>query len=89
MFDKPIGRSCFSFGYGIGIYSHNYHSNADFIYKLDSANKNVTTILQPKTIAYKTNSYNAQRNPANYSTGYYPLNRGDAPLNPGACVYCA
>jgi len=58
MFDKPIGRSCFSFGYGIGIYSHNYHSNADFIYKLDSANKNVTTILQPKTIAYKTNSYN-------------------------------
>ncbi|MEO6304024.1 MAG: outer membrane beta-barrel protein [Bacteroidia bacterium] len=60
MFDKPIGRSSFSFGYGIGIFSHNYHSNADFIYKLDSANntKNVITELQPKTTPYKTNSYN-------------------------------
>ncbi len=59
MFDKPIGRSSFSFGYGIGIFSHNFHSNADFIYKLDSANtKSVTTILQPKTTEYKTNSYN-------------------------------
>lgn len=58
MFDKPIGRSSFSFGYGIGIFSHNYHSNADFIYKLDSTSKSVTTILQPKTTPYKTNSYN-------------------------------
>ncbi len=58
MFDKPIGRSSFSFGYGIGIFSHNYHSNADFIYKLDSSSKSVTTILQPKTTPYKTNSYN-------------------------------
>ncbi len=58
MFDKPIGHSSFSFGYGIGIFSHNFHSNADFIYKLDSNSKSVTTILQPKTTAYKTNSYN-------------------------------
>ncbi|MDP1802132.1 MAG: outer membrane beta-barrel protein [Bacteroidota bacterium] len=59
MFDKPIGHSSFSFGYGIGIFSHNFHSNADFIYKLDSTNsKSVTTILQPKTTEYKTNSYN-------------------------------
>lgn len=58
LFDKPIGRSSFSFGYGIGIFSHNFHSNADFIYKLDSVSKGVTTILQPKTIPYKTNSYN-------------------------------
>jgi len=58
MFDKPIGRSSFSFGYGLGIFSHNYHSNADFIYKLDSTNTTVTTVLQPKTIPYKTNSYN-------------------------------
>lgn len=60
MFDKPIGNSCFSFGYGIGIFSHNVHSNADFIYKLDSTNNNkkVTTLLQPKITPYKTNSYN-------------------------------
>lgn len=58
MFDKPIGRSSFSFGYGIGIFSHNFHSNADFIYKLDSNSKSVTTLLQPKTTPYKTNSYN-------------------------------
>jgi hypothetical protein len=58
MFDKPIGRSNFSFGYGVGIFSFNYHSNADFIYKLDSTSNNVTTVLQPKTIPYKTNSYN-------------------------------
>ncbi|MDO9000165.1 MAG: outer membrane beta-barrel protein [Bacteroidota bacterium] len=58
MFDKPIGRSSFSFGYGIGIFSHNYHSNANFIYKLDSTNKTATTILQPKTTQYTTNSYN-------------------------------
>lgn len=58
MFDKPIGSSSFSFGYGVGIFSHNYHSNADFIYKLDSTNKNVTTVLKPKTNDYKTNSYN-------------------------------
>lgn len=58
MFDKPIGTSNFSFGYGLGIFSFNYHSNADFIYQLDSTNKNATTILKPKTIPYKTNSYN-------------------------------
>jgi hypothetical protein len=58
MFDKPIGQSNFSFGYGLGIFSFNYHSNADFIYQLDSSNKSVTTVLQPKTIPYKTNSYN-------------------------------
>lgn len=58
MFDKPIGSSNFSFGYGLGIFSFNYHSNADFIYQLDSTNKSATTILKPKTIPYKTNSYN-------------------------------
>ena len=58
MFDKPIGHSSFSFGYGIGIFSHNYHSNANFIYQLDSLNKTVKTVLQPKTIPYTTNSYN-------------------------------
>jgi len=58
MFDKPLGRSNFSIGYGLGIYSHNFSSNADFIYQLDSNNRNVTTIVQPKTIPYKANRYN-------------------------------
>lgn len=58
MFDKPIGNSNFSVGYGLGLYVHNYSSNADFIYKLDSANKYVTTIIEPKKEKYIANRYN-------------------------------
>jgi hypothetical protein len=58
LFDKPLGHSNFSFGYGLGFYSHNYSSNANFIYKLDSMNQNTTTVLQPKTIPYIANRYN-------------------------------
>lgn len=58
MFDKPIKKSNFSFGYGLGFYTHNYSSNADFIYQLDSMNQNVTTVIEPKTIPYIANRYN-------------------------------
>jgi hypothetical protein len=58
MFDKPFGTSNFSLGFGLGIYCHNYRSNADFIYKLDSLNKNATTVLQPMTTPYVSNRYN-------------------------------
>lgn len=58
MFDKPIGNSNFSFGYGAGIYVHNFSSNANFIYKLDSMSQTVTTVIEPKTIPYKANRYN-------------------------------
>lgn len=58
MFDKPIGNSNFSFGYGLGLYVHNYSSNANFVYKLDSTNKQVTTLLEPKTTGYRANRYN-------------------------------
>jgi hypothetical protein len=58
MFDKPFGSSNFSFGYGLGLYVHNYSSNANFIYQLDSTNKQVTTVLEPKTIPYIANRYN-------------------------------
>lgn len=58
LFDKPLGNSNFSFGYGLGFYAHNYSSNADFIYQLDSMNQNVTTVLQPKTVPYIANRYN-------------------------------
>lgn len=58
MFDKPFGKSNFSLGFGLGIYVHNYSSNADFIYKLDSSNQKVTTILQPRTTPYIANRYN-------------------------------
>jgi hypothetical protein len=58
MFDKPIGSSNFSFGYGLGLYVHNYSSNANFIYQLDSTNSSVTTILEPKKIPYIANRYN-------------------------------
>jgi len=47
MFDKPIGNSPFSFGYGIGFFSHNFHSNADLIYTKDSIGTGFTTQLQP------------------------------------------
>ncbi|MES2512530.1 MAG: outer membrane beta-barrel protein [Bacteroidota bacterium] len=58
MFDKPLGNSNFSFGYGLGYYTHNYSSNADFIYQLDSMNQKTTTVLQPKTVPYIANRYN-------------------------------
>ncbi len=58
MFDKPIGNSNFSFGYGLGLYIHNFSSNANFIYKLDSLNKQVTTLIEPKNNGYRANRYN-------------------------------
>lgn len=58
LFDKPIGHSCFSIGYGLGLYGHNYSSNANFVYKLDSVSKRVKTILEPKSIPYASNRYN-------------------------------
>lgn len=57
MFDKPIGRSPFSIGYGIGMFSHNFHSNADFVYHLDSTNKHVTTFLEPYKREVSLNRY--------------------------------
>lgn len=57
MFDKPIGRSNFSFGYGIGIYSHNYHSNADFVYRYDSIKHFTVTDIVPKTNNYTINRF--------------------------------
>lgn len=47
MFDRPIGKSSFSFGYGIGLFSHNFHSNGDFIYKRDSVSNSFITSLAP------------------------------------------
>lgn len=58
MFDKPFGNSNFSLGFGGGLYTHNFSSNADFIYQLDSTNKNVTTVLKPRTTSYTANRYN-------------------------------
>lgn len=58
LFDKPIKNSNFSFGYGLGFYFHNFSSNANIIYQLDSLNKNISTIIEPKTNAYKANKYN-------------------------------
>jgi len=57
MFDKPLGKSNFSLGYGLGIFSHNLHSNADFIYQLDSTNKNPVTMLIPKNSDWVLNRY--------------------------------
>ncbi len=57
LFDKPIGQSAFSFGYGIGLYSHNFHSNADFIYKTDSSTGKFTTVLQPFNRPFTLNRY--------------------------------
>jgi len=58
MFDKPFGGSNFSFAFGLGLYVHNYSSNANFIYQLDSTNSQVNTILEPKNIPYIANRYN-------------------------------
>ena len=58
LFDKPISNSNFSFGYGLGFYSHNYSSNANFFYLPDSTNHHIATILEPKTTPYIANRYN-------------------------------
>lgn len=60
MFDKPLGRSNFSIGYGIGLYSHNFHSNADFVYRYDSTKKHTVTDMVPKLNSYTVNRF-AQR----------------------------
>ena len=57
MFDKPIGRSPFSFGYGIGFFNHNFHSNADFIYIKDSIGTGFTTQIQAIQRPYSLNRY--------------------------------
>ncbi|MES2565906.1 MAG: hypothetical protein V4565_03505 [Bacteroidota bacterium] len=58
LFDKPISNSNFSFGYGLGFYSHNFSSNANFIYEFDSIGQNVNTVIEPKTTPYIANRYN-------------------------------
>jgi hypothetical protein len=57
MFDKPIGKSNFSIGYGIGLYSHNFHSNADFVTRYDSTKKFIVTDILPKTNNYTINRF--------------------------------
>ena len=57
MLDKSIGRSNFSIGYGIGFFSHNFHSNADFVYRYDSLNKFNVTEIVPKTNNYTINRF--------------------------------
>lgn len=58
MFDKPISNTNFSFGYGLGFYSHNYSSNANFVYQFDSLSQNTKTIIEQKTTSYIANRYN-------------------------------
>ncbi|MBL7916864.1 MAG: hypothetical protein JNM96_00610 [Bacteroidia bacterium] len=57
MFDKPLGKSNFSLGYGIGLYSHNFHSNANFIYRYDSIKKYDVTDMVPRTTNYNINRF--------------------------------
>jgi len=57
MFDKAIGRSNFSVGYGIGFFSHNFHSNADFVNRYDSLKKYTVTDIVPKTNNYTINRF--------------------------------
>ncbi|MGE0568789.1 MAG: outer membrane beta-barrel protein [Bacteroidia bacterium] len=57
MFDKPLGKSNFSIGYGIGIYSHNFHSNADFVTRFDSTKKAIVTDMIPKVNSYTINRF--------------------------------
>lgn len=56
-FDKPIGNSPFTFAYGIGIFSHNFHSNAEFIYVKDSMSNSFTTSLEPYKRPVSLNRY--------------------------------
>ncbi len=58
MFDKPIKNSNFSFGYGAGIYCHNYSSNSTFVYNTDSITNITSTMLGLKTGNYSSNKYN-------------------------------
>jgi hypothetical protein len=57
MFDKPIGYSNFTFGYGLGFFSHNFHSNADFIYSRDSVSNTFNTQLEPFKRPFTLNRY--------------------------------
>lgn len=57
MFDKPFGRSNFSFGYGIGLLSHNFHSNADFVYSRDSLSNTQLTTLKHFNRPFKLNRF--------------------------------
>ena len=57
MFDKPIGNSPITLAYGIGIFSHNFHSNADFIYNKDSVGNGFTTGMAPLNRPYSINRY--------------------------------
>ncbi|MDX2174212.1 MAG: outer membrane beta-barrel protein [Bacteroidota bacterium] len=57
MFDKPIKNSAFSFGYGIGLLSHNFHSNADVVYKRDSLTNSFLTSMQPFNRPYTLNRF--------------------------------
>jgi len=58
LFDKPIKNSNFSFGYGLGFYTHNFSSNAEFAYKFDSLSGKTKTLMEPKTTSYIANRYN-------------------------------
>jgi hypothetical protein len=57
MFDKALGNSNFTIGYGIGLFSHNFHSNADFLYVRDSVGNNLTTKLEPYNRPVSLNRY--------------------------------
>ena len=57
MFDKPIKNSNFSFGYGAGLYCHNFSSNANYLYKTDSITSITSTLMEPKTGTYRSNKY--------------------------------
>lgn len=57
MFDKPLGNSPFSFGYGIGLFSHNFHSNAEFVYYKDTLNAGFFTKLEPHKRPVSLNRY--------------------------------
>jgi hypothetical protein len=57
MFDKPIGNSPISFGYGIGLFSHNFHSNSDFVMHRDSISNTVQTVLEPYARPVQLNRY--------------------------------
>ncbi len=56
-FDRPIGNSPFTFAYGIGFFSHNFHSNTDFIYNKDSVGNGFTTSMEPLKHPYSLNRY--------------------------------
>lgn len=56
MFDNPIGRSRFSFGWGLGLSSHNIHGKVKMIYHTDSiSNKVVYNELVERIEPYTKN----------------------------------